>query len=777
MDAILQKIKADIISRPRISALILLTIVLTSTLLTLALATLMNMNAPYDKAVAELNAAHVWLHFDRERVGQRDIARIKTLPGVVESTGLRHSVTSRVQIRDIRVGVSIRAIPLDPPQVNRLLVQEGRHLAPDRTEMLASKDLDDLYQLAVGEAIRVTRSDGSEVELPVIGLAYNPMWDTYRNSQPPYVYVSEETLHELFPDRSTWDWSLGLRLEDPQAVDAMVERIESTLHADVVESYTDWRDVKQSAVFGAKINFIFLGAFSFFAILATVLVVASSIGSIVLSQFKQIGILKTIGFTGQQVQWLYLGQHLALSLIGSPVGMALGLALAPLPLRSVAVSLNTPFRPALNAPLVALVLSIIPGIVAAATLSAAQRGAKANIVRSIAVGAEAPQEKPSRGVRLATSLGLPMVLTLGLNEVFARPFRSFMTGLNLTLGVIGIVFGLTLNNTLDTYEQNPELLGVVYDAKVTRATTSDHKTRYLLNQAPGVEAFYAEHLVDVELPADPSRAFQMRAVEGGMDAFPFRVAEGRFLRPDSREAMAGRGLLDWLDLEVGDELTVAMEGRARRPITWRIVGQYPEPVNTGQMLMVSLPAVARWSGHVEPSTYYLKLSPDCPEQKLKRYLERHTSEDLNLTFVRETLPDAIFYLQLAIFALSAILIGIALINVFNTTLLAMQEKVRTIGILKTVGMTPAQVLTMVNTTAGALGLLATAIGLPLGFIFTKSLLANLSHTYGFGQVNVTLDILYVLLLIPLMIVVSIAGSVIPGIRASKVSIVNVLRSE
>jgi ABC-type antimicrobial peptide transport system permease subunit len=53
----------------------------------------------------------------------------------------------------------------------------------------------------------------------------------------------------------------------------------------------------------------------------------------------------------------------------------------------------------------------------------------------------------------------------------------------------------------------------------------------------------------------------------------------------------------------------------------------------------------------------------------------------------------------------------------------------------------------------------------------------ISRSRGFGEVNVTLDLLYVLLLIPSMMIVSMAGSLIPGRKAARLSIVDVLRSE
>ena len=775
MRAIVQKARADILSRPLLSLLIVLTVATSSTLLTLAMATLMNLSAPYDRAFEQLNGAHVWLHFDRDQLGQRDVERIKALPGIVETTGLRHSVRTHAWLRGNRLAVSLRAIPPRGASVNRLLIEEGRRPSQHGHEVLASTNIDDMFKLSLDETMRITDSEGRETDLPVVGLAYNPMWDTYRNDQPPYIYVSEETLRQLYPDESSWAWSMGLRLADPQSVDRMVAYVESALHADVVESYTDWRDVKQAAVFGAQINFVFLGAFGLFAILATVLVIGSSIGSIVLSQFRQIGILKTLGFTRRQILWLYLGEYLALSLVGSPIGLALGIALSPLPLKSVAVSLNTSFQPPVSFPLAALVLSIVAGVVILATLGAAYRGARANIVKSISVGAEAPRQKPTVGIQLATRVGLPIVLAMGVNDLFAKPLRSFMTGMNLTLGVIGIVFGLTLNQTLGTYRAKPALLGLVHDATVTRSRASDKETRHLLETAPGVTAFYSEALIEAETLHGHS--FQMRAVEGDLAEFPFRIQRGRLFEPGSYEAVAGRGLLDWQGLSVGDELTLTLDDRDKRPVTWNIVGEYPEPTNAGQMMMVSLPAASRWSGRAEPNTYFLKLADTCSLPELKAYLKQNTGDDVNLTLTEQAIPDDVFYLQLAIFVLAAILIGIALINVFNTSLLAMREKTKEIGILKTLGMTPAQVVAMSNASAGFLGLIAAMIGIPLGFELTRRLLEALAGTYGFGTVHVALDGLYVAILVPLIILVSVAGSTIPGRQAAGLSIVEVLRYE
>ena len=191
----------------------------------------------------------------------------------------------------------------------------------------------------------------------------------------------------------------------------------------------------------------------------------------------------------------------------------------------------------------------------------------------------------------------------------------------------------------------------------------------------------------------------------------------------------------------------------------------------------NLSTLARLLPGESPSAYYLKLAPGADTMMLRRYLAPRPESDLNLTLAGQAIPGVVIYLQLAFFLLSGILIGIALVSVFNTSLLAVQEKLRIIGVLKTVGFTPSQVIMMVNTTAGFLGLLAALLGLPLGWVFTKSMLSVLAQTYGFGAVEMPINGVYILALPLLMIGVSIAGSYLPGRRAARVSIVNVLRGE
>src|SRR3972149_2093251 len=98
MNAIWQKIKADLFHHRLVSILMICTITVAATLLTLALSTLMNLGGPYDRIFEQVDGAHLWLFFKPGLVNSTDLRRIESLPGVAASTDWQYSYLTRARI-------------------------------------------------------------------------------------------------------------------------------------------------------------------------------------------------------------------------------------------------------------------------------------------------------------------------------------------------------------------------------------------------------------------------------------------------------------------------------------------------------------------------------------------------------------------------------------------------------------------------------------------------------------------------------------------------------
>jgi len=774
MSAILRKIRADLFNRRLAAFLVTLTVLVSTTLLTLTAITLNSMSASFERSFDALNGAHLWLYFDRDLVSRSDVARVEELPGVVASTGLQFSQVTRAEIGPERISVSVRQVDAQQPPVNALLITAGRYLLPDDARgVLVDKRLAEQFHIKPGDTLRISTLSGYK-PLDVVGLAFNPTWDIYRTVQPPYLYTLEKTFQSLFPDRLAWDWSVGLRLSDPNSVKATLAAAQSAMRSKAITDHTDWRNVREAYLFSAQLNALFLTAFGVFALAAAALIMTNSISGAVLAQFRDIGVLKALGFTGAQVVWVYLGQNLVVGAVGGVLGIAVGVILAPLPLATLARALNTTPRPVLDPALLAGVLIAVLAVVLISTAWPARHGARVNTIQAITTGYELPGVRPSQWARLARMACLPMPMVMGAKDAFARRGRATLTLVSLLLGVVSLVFSFAMNEVINAFLREPSLAGVVYDAWVSREGISDSSARRTLAQAPGVAAVVAHTTAKVET-AD-GKEFRVRAEEGDLADLPFKLEAGRLVNTDVEgEAMIGVGLQSWLDLNVGDALRVTVSGK-RAPVEWRIVGVYREPADNGQMAIISLRSLRAVDRTVEPDTYFLRLSPSVNLDALRAYLKSRADDSLGLAVV-DTQISSLQQFRLTMLALSVALSVIAAISVFNSAVLNMRERMSEVGTLKTLGMTPAQVVTMVLASGGLLGALAAVMGVPLGVVLLQAALNVLGQVYGFGSFELRPD--WIALSLPALIAVGVGllGSAVPARWAARLNVVEVLQYE
>jgi putative ABC transport system permease protein len=125
---------------------------------------------------------------------------------------------------------------------------------------------------------------------------------------------------------------------------------------------------------------------------------------------------------------------------------------------------------------------------------------------------------------------------------------------------------------------------------------------------------------------------------------------------------------------------------------------------------------------------------------------------------------------------SALLVAVGLVNLLTTLLLVTRERARDFGILKAIGLTPRGVLTVVTSGGAALGLVAIVVGIPIGIVLFRSLMAAMSPSEGADIVG-TPGPFALALIVPFVLAVTAVASSIPARGAARVSAATVLRAE
>lgn len=716
--ALWRTVAGDLRRRRLSTALLLLVVALAAAGITAGLAQQRDAATRWDAAFARANGAHVAVFGDAATL--REVARH---PDVVQSSGpSRVTEVSLIQGGGRRTDdVDARAATGERPAVGTPQLFAGRWLADGPTgEVVVERSL--ALDLGVQVGDRLTfEGHGTPVTATVAGIALDLLDCFYPECDSATVWLPDSALVTLDPSRSFTGSMLLVRLDDPARVGAF-ERDVQARYGTGVTHVLDWQDTRGDALAINQFFAAFLASFGVFLLLAAGLVVMSSVSGRVVARYREIGMLKAVGFTPRSLTLLVLGENLAVAAVGGAVGAVGGGFLAPLLQLRVAEVLergNATFPPSL----LALAVGVVLVIVTAATIVPAWRAGRVPASQAIARGAGPVSTRPSRLARLSTRLHLGPAVSVGLKDGGARPLRTTLTVATLAVTVVAIVVTVGLDRTVARIEADPALVGDPYDLVVEPGETPRAELEATLAAQPVTSWFTATSRRGAVGDAN----FQVRALGGDVAGSGFKVQKGR-LPASTDEALAGYGLLHRLGLQVGD--TVPLEVSGGR-LDLRIVGWYSESEDTGEILQVPLATLQRVEPGADPGAYYVHLRTGADPGAVKAAVVA-ASGGRAVVGLSGEIPDEFDAFRLAFYVITALVLTIGLLNLVATTVLGMRERARDIGILKTVGFTPRQLALSVATGSGATALAAVAVGIPAGVVVGRLMLDAVGRGSGIG---------------------------------------------
>jgi putative ABC transport system permease protein len=773
--ALLRKALADVASHKLQYGLIFTMLALATMMLTIALAVQRSADAPWDRTFEASNGPHVWLVGSHYEV---DFTPVETHPAVAQSSGPIAALDSHpLVLEGEKHNVFLYAMAERPP-VAHPLVAAGRWLeVANPGEIVLDFSLATYYDLAVGDTVHILTAAG-ERPLQVVGLAVTAHWvpydDNTRDLAAGVAYIRPETLAEIEPDPARRLQVIGLRLYEPDDSREFV-KVAHALMDNQLLTALEWQLLRELATFGNQINVIFLTFFSLLGLVAVGFIIANNIGGQVLAQYREIGLLKAIGFRPEQVTLLFVLEHLAVGLPAAAVGLLLGMAAAPVFTSPIAHLLNTT-PPAFSDPWLLLFIFVtIEGAVVLFTLIPAWHGGRLDAVQAISVGFAQTHHAASRLGRLAAWLGLPPVIVLGVKDVFARPLRTAVTIIGLLLAVQVATFAVGARATLANLAENRVYFqGTPADMRLARHFVLDEDVRALLAEQAEVTGYYSELLFYGWAGDHTDTPIVGRALGDAYASFDFFIQEGRLFSAPG-EAVAAAGLMQMLGAEIGDEVTLIIGGR---PLVVTIVGRHMEINNVGRVLLTSLDTYRQQiDPSAEPGMYGLALGAGSDAGALQERLRRAGDGQFTIQ-VTPTEPHAsAVQLQQIVVSLSLLLLVVAGVNLLSATLLSVRERVRDFGIQKTLGMTPAQIAAGVTTGVSAVALLAVLVGIPLASLGYDLFMRSVSREIGAGAGFAQMDWPLLLLLLPGAVAVAILSSALPARQAAGIEVADALRYE
>jgi putative ABC transport system permease protein len=773
MKAIFVKALADLRRRRLQASVIFLTVLFSMAAGTMATTLMSQTRDPYQAAFDKQKGGHLQVGFN----ASTDLQQLADTPAIIGASAFggpyrASAIQFRFGDRKFRVDAVGRANPGGPVEV--LNITSGRWpLAND--EIVLTRSFSELNKVSVGDRLMVT-SVAQTPTLTVVGEVVDiDEGSADLSSQRAWV------LPDALPALATPDSSFFLMdyrfSADPTSgqLQTSIERLKASLPPGSVTGSLNYILVRSIFNITNQILTGVLAAFSVFALAATIAIVATLVTGIVISAYREIGIMKAIGFTPYQVVGVFTLQivipALAACLVGIPVGT---LASQPL-LANSSHALGLAYVPTFSIGLDLLFLLVGLLVVAVAATVPALRAGLLKPISAIAK-ASAPHGAGGRMLRkAAASARLPRPVVLGIGDAFARPLRAILTLVTVLLGVATVVVAVGLPRSFALIN-NSETGAGNYQVVVTRTSVlADSDVMSLLNAQPETSRVVAEGGQTVLVPGvgDPVNT---RVFRGDSSHLGYLVVAGRWFSAPG-EVLAPAGLLHDAHLKIGDSFTGTANGQ---PLQLRVVGETYDINNLGHSLFMDLATMASVKPAVEPFDYAVTLAPGSDVPAYVRRVAAAQPDPLDVRASDTSIIAPVKIIDLVLLVLAAVLALIGVGGVFNTLLLNTRERIRDTATLKALGMSPRQVIVMVGASAALLALVGGVVAMPLGLALHHLLNDVISSSAGNDTPPTAYGVFspLELVLIPLLgIVVAIAAALIPGRWAARTDVVEVLHAE
>lgn len=655
---------------------------------------------PWQRVFTQSHGAHVWIHTSASGEAQR----LSEMHGLESVTGPFPTAATTLANRGTQASVELRGVT-EQPETSRPLLTAGHWLDQAQSGgIVLESSLARALWAEPGDTLTVP---GTSQSLTVLGVAesaeprYNP------GEQPGLVWALPSTVHSTAgPDGQV----IGLRLTDSGDTDYAVQRAVTILGADAVTQVSSWQQARAQAQGDNRLLGEILGLFGLGSLVAAGLAVHGAISTRVRGHLRDISVLKAIGFTPSQVVRIFLLQHLAVALLGAALASGLARSMGSrIPGRLGDAVRVWQGLPGHTAALFTIPAAVVLFISATTGLAAWRAGRVSPVPGTLTPSPSSTGL--SRAARVALALPIPPALVLGWHKAFARPTRSLVAVARLALPLLLIVVAMSAWTTINRFHSRPETLGLAALSVRPDGTLNDPAVQALLNHNSEVAGVHPGVQVPALVPGQTG-TIDLQGIGVYEHPYPFSLAEGRQARgPD--EAVAGQGLLDLLNVHVGDWVRMTV---GAQPQILHIVGRNIEPENGGRVISTSLDTLRENDPALKPTLYLLTLHPGADPQQVATEIASTSRGHLDVHTVINP-AEGLSPLRAVAIGLVAVLALVGLIELLTAIGGTIRESELDLLALKAIGLTPRQITSITVTatalTAFAAVVLAEAVGAPL----------------------------------------------------------------
>lgn len=731
---------------------ICLIITLSVTLLTTAMVVMNHTGDVFYDYHDKVKGSHQILHFNK---GLHEPERIhewwNKQTGVMTSDLMRYQVLSGVTHKG-KENPNIQMLMMDTPatsfSVDELIFADGKEeLVPTKGTVWIPTSLAYSNQISVGDKVQF-KTDNSVLDLDVsavvIDLPYGaPFSIEARIWMNPLDY--EESFNTL---QKTDNYTMSIRYDDYTQNTYYWDKFEEAQGTPFQELRTEFETTSAFYLVITKIVSIIMILLAFIMIIIALYTIIFTISDAILTSYKTIGIVKSLGLTSFQIVAVYVIQYTFLALLSVLPGIVVSYFFSHLVITSSLAYLNTKDLSLnisfMNLAVLISILVILVISVTAFVLSLKARSIQpAQAIRygmSEKSSAKRARQVNNHGNHLLGLDKLPVTWMIGLRGILKNIRGSSLMIVMAMLTTSFLVFGsiflysiASVKETTGSWGYDSSDISVVLENK-TEVSAEDFK-KHLLSDPRVKHVGFVADLTGV-IPKDlslneESMGLSVMAAEGNFDEIGFVNLEGSNPKK-ANEISLGVNVAKKYKKDIGDQLEMYIQGDKYQFI---VSGIYQSIANMSNSARITVDTIRQVHPRFnEMDMGYINLNDGIGAEQFVQELKQKYGDAI-FAATQESLLDEVFsqattVMLIPLSIIGFLFIGVTFMIVYSICNINNKKDSRTYGIYKSIGMTSTQIRMGVTVGIVVLAGIGAVLGVPIGMYGMPLILGSVLADYG-----------------------------------------------
>ncbi len=507
-----------------------------------------------------------------------------------------------------------------------------------------------------------------------------------------------------------------------------------------------------------------------------IITIGFTISDAILSNYKTIGVLKSLGLSANKIILTYVSQYSFLAIISIIPGVILSHFSSKLIVESSLSNLemeNT--TSSIQSGMVSIAVGLFVFLlIFLCSLIYSNKTRSIQPAQAIRYGmSEVENSKMSRrlsssGVNKFGFITYPVSFVIGLRNLLKNRKGSLLMMLLTTVTSAVLVFGFVLLNSVFSIEKTLPLWG--YDsadiAVVVFNQTTFSKAEFekeVLSDERVEAVGWAGDELNATFPAEGqmigSKSVALAVLDGNYDELGIVTIKGR--NPTNKNEIAlGVGVAKYLNKDIGDVTEVYIGGNK---YTLTITGIYQALLDLSQSARITADVIKiNNPDYTATALGYIILKNPADACDVADELNSTFKNSVN-SLAAETLVDSVFNEVIAILIVPMSIMGlmfvlVTFIIIYSTCRMSIRKESKTYGIYKSVGMTSTKIRRSVTSGVVVLSIIGALLGIVVGVSILPIFMESALSSYGIVELPLIFNWVGILLMASISIIAAGLGS-------------------